>query len=83
MRRASGTIRATCYAAVQHFNKSSNILDREGIRLGKDKPRGLNVGFAPIFESVSPTAVEVTEVVFEILTPKGVAENPSHAQRRE
>jgi protein gp37 len=43
----------TCYAAVQHFNKSASILDREGNRPGKDKPRGLNVGFAPIFESVT------------------------------
>ncbi len=43
----------TCYAAVQHLNKSANILDREGNRPGKDKPRGLNVGFAPIFESVT------------------------------
>ena len=43
----------TCYAGILHLNKSANILDREGIRPGKDKPRGLNTGFAPIFESVT------------------------------
>jgi protein gp37 len=43
----------TCYAATLHLNKGANILDREGIRPGKDKPREVKKGYAPIFESIS------------------------------
>lgn len=41
----------TCYAGILHLNKGANILDREGIRPGKDKPREVKKGYAPIFES--------------------------------
>jgi protein gp37 len=46
----------TCYAGILHLNKGANILDREGIRPGKDKPREVKVGYAPIFESVTQFA---------------------------
>jgi protein gp37 len=40
----------TCYAAKQHLNKSSNILDREGSRV---PPRKTNPGYSPVFEKLS------------------------------
>ncbi len=43
----------TCYAAVLHLNKGAKILDREGNPPGKDKPRKVHIGHAPIFESVT------------------------------
>jgi protein gp37 len=43
----------TCYAGILHLNKGANILDREGIRPGKDKPREVKIGYAPIFEAVT------------------------------
>ena len=46
----------TCYAATLHLNKGANILDREGNRPGKDKPRQVKAGYAPIFESVTQFA---------------------------
>lgn len=39
----------TCYAAVLHLNRGTNILDREG----RSKERDLNNGHAPTFESVT------------------------------
>jgi protein gp37 len=53
---ASEAIRkaVTCYAAILHLNKGANILDREGNRPGKNRPRGLNPGYAPIFETITP-----------------------------
>ena len=52
---ASDAIRKaiTCYAATLHLNKDANILEREGIRTGKDKPREVKSGYAPIFEKVT------------------------------
>jgi protein gp37 len=52
---ASAAIRKaiTCYAATLHLNKAANILDREGNRPGKDKPREVKKGYAPIFETVT------------------------------
>lgn len=43
----------TCYAGILHLNKGANILDREGTRSGKDKPREVKKGYAPIFEAVT------------------------------
>lgn len=47
----------TCYAAVQHLNKSTNILNREGrLKRGRDgqlRPHKLNSGYATIFEAVT------------------------------
>jgi protein gp37 len=43
----------TCYAAIQHLNKGANILEREGLLPGRDKPREVKPGYAPIFESVT------------------------------
>lgn len=40
----------TCYAAFLHLNKGSNILDRQGIRPGKDRQRAVATGYAPRFE---------------------------------
>ena len=52
---ASDAIRKsiTCYAATLHLNKGANILDREGNRPGKKKPRHVHPGHAPIFEMVT------------------------------
>ncbi len=47
-------VAVTCYAAILHFNKGENILDREGIlRPGKTEPRKPHKGHAPIFEAVT------------------------------
>lgn len=43
----------TCYAAILHLNKASNILDREGLPPGEDEPREVHPGYAPIFETVT------------------------------
>jgi protein gp37 len=43
----------TCYAAILHLNKASNILDREGLRQGEEEPREVHPGYAPIFEMVT------------------------------
>ncbi len=40
----------TCYAGVLHLNKGAKILDREGNPPGKDEPREVKTGYAPIFE---------------------------------
>lgn len=52
----------TCYAAVLHLRKGASILDREGIRKGKDKPREPHNGHAPIFEIVTKFATRAAEV---------------------
>jgi protein gp37 len=43
----------TCYAATLHLNKGAKILDREGNLPGRDKPRSVHPGHAPIFEQVT------------------------------
>jgi protein gp37 len=51
----------TCYAGILHLNKGMNILDLEGIRPGKDKPRNVHPGYAPIFESPTRFAGRAAE----------------------
>lgn len=46
----------TCYAATLHLNKGAKILDREGNMPGRDKPRSVHPGYAPIFEQVTQFA---------------------------
>jgi hypothetical protein len=50
----------TCYAATLHLNKGANILDREGNRPGKDKPRQVKAGYAPMPLRIGSTCRSAT-----------------------